>query len=1092
MMKTKTLVCVALAGACFAQAKVRLPAVIADHMVLQKDAATALWGEETPGRRVTATLGGVRAEAVADAQGRWTAKLDLTRCGEGPFELVVAGEDTVTVRDVLVGEVWLAAGQSNMQLRIDGRSPDGKKDENGEIFGAGELMSASKGRPLRVFRSQLSWARPPDDGMELKGCWQVATPETVGSFSATGYSFLDAAQKEVGGPFALVDISIGGTSIWQWMGYADIAHRPKLQERLEQERAGEKRQEEFRKAHPGESLPEELKLTHLKVSQQYNRQFWPMRRLACRGVIWYQGENDAGTPLWDYAAYFADMIAVWRRDMERPGLPFYYCQLSGWGAPAERPGGDCSSANLREQQRRTLDLTANTGMAALLETGECGIHGRDKLPAGRRLARIALAKTYGRKAVVWQNPNYRRCRREGSALLLTFETGGSPLAAGAVPAVYHVDRNTPDRPVVRHSPDSQLEGFELRDAAGAWHWADAEIAGPDTVRVHATGVATPVAARYGWARMAFGNLRNTGELPAFPFTTEYDGDWGPDRPAAADIPVVSETGVIPVRTTRAPSGEEVRYFEGYVPSPDGTLCYTYGVLPPKGEKAPIVVRRNPYVKNVPVNVAGWAAGDGAQDTLKKRGYAQFFQHCRGRGLSKGQWEPYVKEREDGLAFLRFLRRLDCYNGELFLSGMSYLSTVHLTYIGENPPDVKGAFLQVQDCRRYNIFYLNGFFKKGLHGGWVLGEIARMNNPVLRKNQEVSLDYRPTRDFTRVAFGRSVPDLDNAFAHPDPDDPFWCTPAGGGDAQNAVTGSTFPILLTTSFYDIYTGGICDMWRSMSPARRANCALLVGAYDHGGNRTRPSQDKPVEFSGGGRFEPDPDIELNWFDHCRKGTPCNFVKPGQACWYELWENRWHFASDLENGSAPVAFHLNADRSLTRTPKAPAELSYDYNPDDVPCFPGGLGNNFGGMPVQPKPNFRPDVLSFLSVPLEKPLDVQGRITARLTVKSDCEDTCFYVRLSVVKPDGTAYPLRDDITSLCFHRPSYTPGLERTLDFTCPDHAFRLCAGDRLRVDVSSGSQAFLAHTNFKGPQSEQPRTKIARNTLVAGKSFVTLPTLP
>ncbi|MCR5163319.1 MAG: hypothetical protein K6C40_04795, partial [Thermoguttaceae bacterium] len=167
---------------------------------------------------------------------------------------------------------------------------------------------------------------------------------------------------------------------------------------------------------------------------------------------------------------------------------------------------------------------------------------------------------------------------------------------------------------------------------------------------------------------------------------------------------------------------------------------------------------------------------------------------------------------------------------------------------------------------------------------------------------------------------------------------------------------------------------------------------------------------------------------------------------------------------------------------------VSYQYDPHDPAQFPGGLCLNFGGMPIQPEPDFRPDVKSFLSEPFEEAADVQGRMTLHLVGKSDREDTCFYARVSLIKEDGKAYPLRDDISSLCYATPDYTPGTEKAIDFTFSDHAFRIGKGERLRLDVSSSCGHFLPHTNVKGLQAAQREPLIAQNAVVTGKSFLTL----
>ena len=308
------------------------------------------------------------------------------------------------------------------------------------------------------------------------------------------------------------------------------------------------------------------------------------------------------------------------------------------------------------------------------------------------------------------------------------------------------------------------------------------------------------------------------------------------------------------------NGVEVRWFEEMVPMKDGVRLYTYGALPPEGETRGIVFRRNPYVQEKPVDMLAYAL---SQRDVLKRGYAYVEQHVRGTGMSEGAWVPYEDERDDGLAMLEWLRRLPHYGGEIFLSGGSYLSSVHFSYLDTNPPDVKGAALFVQDVNRYNIAYRNGFFKIGLHGGWFVRGYRKKDKSLSRNGSVTFADF-PLMGFSRRYWGEAVPALDNVLTHPRPDDPFWRShePGSGVDYLDAINKSTMPILLRTAFYDIYTDGICEMWRGMTPSRRANCTLIIDAYDHGGNIAGWAKGTRGEFRGGSRADSGVS-DLDWFD-------------------------------------------------------------------------------------------------------------------------------------------------------------------------------------------------------------------------------------
>jgi len=542
---------------------------------------------------------------------------------------------------------------------------------------------------------------------------------------------------------------------------------------------------------------------------------------------------------------------------------------------------------------------------------------------------------------------------------------------------------------------------------------------------------------------------------------------------AQDLPAAKAAGCI-VHSFKD-KGNEVRWFEHWVPMADGTRLYTYGTLPKPGVKCATVVQRNPYVAERRVD-DGFARSS-ARDL--QRGYVRLVQHVRGSGMSEGKRVPYEDERADGLALLDYIRRQPWYNGEIFLSGGSYLSSVHWAYLDSNPSDVKGAFLAIQEVNRYNVCYLNGFFKIALHGNWFLGEYWKTDHG-LKRDRSVKFADFPLADFSKRYWGRPEIALDNVIAHPRPDDPFWSSrePGSGIDYRQALIRSTMPILLKTGFYDIYTEGLCDMWRETPPVRRANCALLIDAYDHGGHLSKSMRGTLGEFPKGSRSDEKVE-DLDWFDAIRSGKPCVGAPAGKTRYYALWENQWCTEAALTEGPRKLALRLGA-----------GERAYEYDPKKpLPQFPGSGGICFGGMQVQPAPNFRSDVISFLLPPMAETVEVRGRMTATLTVASDCEDTGFYARVSVKKADGRWYLLRDDITSLGFQLGRYEPNTKRQLKFSFADHAFRLQSGEVLRLDVSSACSQFAPHANVRGDQFRVVNPKVAHNRVFAAESELVLP---
>ena len=536
---------------------------------------------------------------------------------------------------------------------------------------------------------------------------------------------------------------------------------------------------------------------------------------------------------------------------------------------------------------------------------------------------------------------------------------------------------------------------------------------------------------------------------------------------------------------------ELRWFEEMVPMRDGVKLYTYGILPPEGEKCGIIVVRNSYAGEYKVDMRTYAR---KQIGNLKRGYAYVYQHVRGTGMSEGDWIPYLNEREDGLFFLDWVRKLPHYNGEIFLTGGSYLASVHWSYLGTNPPDVKGAVLNIQDVNRYNIRYRNGHHKGGRSVMWGVDNYKKKDR-TLKRDKSVKITDLPLKDFCKKRFGMPVPVLEEAWRHPRPDDPWWkTTGTAGGEYRRAHLDSTVPIMMVTGFYDIYTEGMFDMWREMPPERRANCALVVDAFDHGGRRRKGIKEtSPLYFPNGSRYDDGAvDSLLDWFDWCRGKGCLKKVRPGETLWYSMWENVWRSAPEMKDVRNRLKLYFTSERRLASLPVNHNDeaVEFAYDPKNPPSFPGSGCLIIGGMREQPKPGFRKDVLSFVSDPFSKRYIVQGKMQLDLTVTSDCDDTSFYVRTSICKRNGKWYTLRDDIKSISWDTSDYEPGAEAKISYALSDHAFAIEKGDRLRVDVAGANvSTFIPHTNFKGPFVEQARSRVAHNAVLPGKSMLAIP---
>jgi putative CocE/NonD family hydrolase len=517
-----------------------------------------------------------------------------------------------------------------------------------------------------------------------------------------------------------------------------------------------------------------------------------------------------------------------------------------------------------------------------------------------------------------------------------------------------------------------------------------------------------------------------------------------------------------------------------LPASDGVKLFTEVFTPLENANGAVVIIRSPYVTrdDRPEIQTGLCA------ELLRAGYVLVSQHCRGCGKSEGICIPYCNERQDGLALLDWIRKQPFYNKEIYLTGGSYLSSVHLSYLNAAGDDVKGALLEVQDCNRYNILYRNGFFKCGLHGSWAVTMYKR-NLPLKKNFTADSFRTFPLSAFSQAVFGEERTFLDEEFSHPDPADPFWETPDGGGDYRKALENLKIPVLFTTGFYDIYTEGVLDMWESLSPESRARCALVVSPYAHAylGGGTNP-----IVYKNGDLSVMWPNFKVEWFNAIREKRAPEFVTLGNTTWHAQHEGIWRTAPSLTNGAKEVSFALN-DHTLDPKAEPEKEITYTYNPYNPAEFKGGCCNNFDGQQLQSAPDSRYDIISFLTDPLSEDMILQGRGKVTLKVSSDCEDTCFYARLSYVNKDGECYCLRDDIISLASQHPEYIPGTPVEVELNFAPNAVKIAQGERLRLDISSSCwRYFLPHRNKKGNYWEMETAAIARNTIFTGSSKLIL----
>ena len=504
-------------AAVVARADVKLPPIFSDHAVLQRDRALPVWGWADPGEQVTVTLGAQKAAATAGADGKWLVKLAPQPMSKEPLTLTVVGKNTITARDILLGDVWLCGGQSNMEFGLGGCN-------------AQEDIRAADFPLIRHFGVGYNFAATPQTN--FTGDWHVCTPQSAPGFTAVGFYFARKVQHETGVPIGLLRSCVGGTGIELWMSQDTLLNTPALESYAKQMReslAGYQR--DLAAAMPaldqwlasaraaqqaGQSLPMPPKWPDFPFGEQahrprcvtlHNGMIQPLLPFALRGAIWYQGENNAGDRL--YVEKKRAMLADWRKFFGNPELPFYFVQLAAWQKPDDNPAHTDDWAIVREQQLRCLALP-HTGLAVAIDVGDADdIHPRNKADVGERLALWALANDYG-KPVEPSGPLFSALKIEDGKARLSFTHVGKGLMVG---------RKVGRAPTTEDT-GGKLKRFAIAGEDKQWRWAEAKIEG-ETVVCSSPDVPKPVAVRYAWAINPDGaNLYNRDGLPASPFRTD--------------------------------------------------------------------------------------------------------------------------------------------------------------------------------------------------------------------------------------------------------------------------------------------------------------------------------------------------------------------------------------------------------------------------------------------------------------------------------------------------------------------------------------------------------------------------------------------
>lgn len=651
------------------RANVVLPSIFSDHAVLQKSTQTPIWGKADPGEKVTVSLGNVKGETTANEEGKWKLALDLHDLGSDSFVLKIEGKNTLTINDVIVGEVWVCSGQSNMEFTLNNAA------------NAGPVIAESANTMIRQFKvSKTALITPADN---CPGAWVLASPKTVGNFTAVGYFFAHKINAVLKIPVGLIHASWGGSALEAWMplsaldqdadlksakerAFVEIQSYPQRLADYRSRYANWEKQYEREDKHLGKTeeyarvdvdtstwtkvtmpalfdkvglpsagaswlrrtvvLPSELNGQSARIElgliNQFDEVYWngnkvsettpesgacmtPRRYLVqnlkkgenvlairvfspggnggftqekifriagqslagewlakveyampplsktgradlplppqalpetrflpshlfngmispfvgycIAGALWYQGETNVERAF-QYRTAFPAMISEWRRLWGQGNFPFYYCQLANFMAKQTQPA-ESDWAELREAQSMALSLP-NTGQAVLIDIGEeQDIHPRNKRDAGERLAQIALVQTYNQRNMVFSGPVYDSAVFNGDKVIVKFKYADGGLIARPLPSNYQPKSSSETIPLLRNSPDSEVEGFAICSEDKQWKWANAKIE-KDTVVVSSPDVPRPIAVRYAWANNPTCNLHNQAGLPACPFRSD--------------------------------------------------------------------------------------------------------------------------------------------------------------------------------------------------------------------------------------------------------------------------------------------------------------------------------------------------------------------------------------------------------------------------------------------------------------------------------------------------------------------------------------------------------------------------------------------
>lgn len=483
---------------------VKLPDVLGDSMVLQQNQKVPVWGMADAGETVKVSFGKQTLTAVADEKGNWRVWLKPLKADFSPQSLIIEGKNKIELKDILVGEVWLVSGQSNMQWTLF-QSNDG----------AAEVAKA-KHRNIRLFNVSREVAFKKKQGK--LGTWRLCNPESVKDFSGAGYYFGVELQKNLNVPVGLINSSYGGSQAEAWTPVEYLNANPELKITVERTKIWEKERPKVRadydeaiknwrvesekqkaagaRPSPSPGVPDALRDYRVAASI-YDGMIAPLMPFAIRGAVWYQGESNEARAE-QYNILLPVMIRSWRTRWAQENFPFGIIQLPNYRKISEHPENSPWSF-IREAQRKTALNTENTGLIVTIDIGEASdIHPKNKLDVGKRMSVWALKNVYGKKSV--DAPIFKKAEIKGAKIILTFEEVGSGL---------------------KIKNGEKLNEFAISGADQKFVRAEAKIIGKNKIEVYSADILQPVAVRYAFnSNPKNPNLTNDSGIPASPFRTD--------------------------------------------------------------------------------------------------------------------------------------------------------------------------------------------------------------------------------------------------------------------------------------------------------------------------------------------------------------------------------------------------------------------------------------------------------------------------------------------------------------------------------------------------------------------------------------------